>query len=306
MYTNEFNISHSKKHNVKLVGEKDQMRLVDFTGDTTYDSALIALIDSRGTESNKQKVDNHNGTLVYPVHSVASGHYTLKVMKQTSYDRSLYVGWITKIPLVIGSDRMVNFKASPVYNNNVSFYGGIRTDHSSLEKYKVMPRGNNADIIRKAYEITYGCFTDYAKALAIHDWIADNIYYDLDSYKSGRINYAKLGDASCVFHEKLAVCAGYSDLAVIMLRALGIPAYSESCYALGMSTTGEWNCDNVNKGSNHAITMAYIQKRWMIMDITWDSGNKFEGGKFQRTGKTEHRYFDPTLQSFSSTHKLCA
>jgi len=306
MNSNEFNISNSKKHNVKIVGERDQVKIVDFSGDTNYDASLISLINVSGTETNKTKVDNHDGTLVYPVTTATPGHYTLSVMKQSGRGSSWYVGWITKIPLVIGSDRMVSFEESPVYDDNVGFYKGIRSDHSSLEKYKVMPRGDNADIIRKAYEITLGCYTDYSKALAIHDWIADNIYYDLDSFYSGRINYAKLGNASSVFHEKLAVCAGYSDLAVIMLRAVGIPAYSESCYALGLSTDGIWNHNNVNEASNHAITMAYIQKRWVIMDITWDSGNKFEGGKFQQTGKTEHRYFDPTLQSFSSTHKLCA
>lgn len=306
MNINEFNISHSKKYNIKIIGERNQVKMIDFSGDINYDAALIALINGNGMETNKTKVENRDGTLVYPVAAVAPGRYTLRVMKQSCRGSSWYVGWITKIPLVIGSDRNVNFEVSPVYEDNVHFYGGIRSDHSSLEKYKVMPRGNNADIIRKAYEITLGCYTDYSKALAIHDWIADNIYYDLDSFYSGRINYAKLGDASYVFHEKLAVCAGYSDLAVVMLRAVGIPAYSESCYALGLSTDGAWTHDNVNNASNHAITMAYIQKRWMIMDITWDSGNKFEGGKFQQTGKTQHRYFDPTLQSFSSTHRLCA
>lgn len=306
MNNNEFNITNSKRHNVRVMGAKDGFTVVDLTGDNGYNSAFVKLVAGNGTEVVRQKIMRNGNSMTCQLQGISPGHYELIVMKQSEIDRSLYYDWLPQIPTQIGHDRMVTFDKSPVYDSNVSYYGKLKTDHATLEQYKLMPRGNNADIIRKAYEITGSSFTDYAKALAIHDWIADNIYYDLDSYHSGHIDYSKLGSADKVFNGKLAVCAGYSDLAVIMLRAVGIPAFTVSCYALGLSTEGKWTSRNVGNDSNHAITLAYMQKRWVIMDITWDSGKAFENGRFQQTRKTRHRYFDPTLQSLSGTHKLCA
>lgn len=306
MNDKEYNLSNSKKYNVRIVGGKDVVKLANLPECQNGDTYLCCLIASDGTKVDKQKVEAHKGMMTYCFRRVPAGHYNLQVMKKSTTESNWYVGWLSEIPIVIGCDRTVRFEKSPVYDDNANYFGKMKTDHSTLEQYKKLPRGNNADIIKKAYEITKGCLLDYSKLLAIHDWIADNIYYDLDSYNSNRIDYSKLGNATEVYRRKLAVCAGYSDLAVIMLRAVGIPAYSASCYALGLSTAGHWTSDNIKCTSNHAITMAYIQKRWIIMDITWDSGNKFKNGKFQHTGETEHNYFDPTLQSFSGTHKLCA
>lgn len=306
MNNNEFNITNSKRHNVRLVGTKDGFTVIDLTGDQSYDSALVKMVATNGTEVLKQKVMREGSNMTCQLQGIDMGNYELLVMKQCETDRLMYCDWLPQLPIHIGHDRMVTFAKSPVYDGNVSYYGKLKSDRTTLEQYKIMPRGNNADIIRKAFEITGSSFTDYTKALAIHDWIADNIYYDLDSYHSGCIDYSKLGSADAVFNDKLAVCAGYSDLAVIMLRAVGIPAVSVSCYALGLSTEGKWTANNVGKSSNHAITFAYIQKRWVIMDITWDSGNEYKNGKFHHTRKTRHRYFDPTLQCLSSTHKLCA
>jgi transglutaminase-like putative cysteine protease len=306
MNYNEFNISNNRQRNVKIVGGKNLVKLTDVPNEPFYNTVLLCLIAADGTEIDQQKIERNNGALTYPLPHIPVGRYTLRVMRKTDLNSSWFYDWISKVQIAVGRDRMVSFVKSPVYDDNANFFGKMKADRRTIEQYKIMPRGDNADIIRKAYQITQGCFTDYSKALAIHDWIADNIYYDYDSYNSNHIDYSKLGTAAAVFRNKLAVCCGYSDLAVIMLRAVGIPAYSASCYALGVSTAGAWNHNNINSSSNHAITLAYIQKRWIIMDITWDSGNKYENGRFQHTNDTIHRYFDPTLQSFSNTHKFCA
>lgn len=306
MNSSEYNTSNSAKYNVKMVGGKDFITLTKLPDDLNCDMVLASLITPDGKETNKQKIVQSHGKLLYPLNQATAGNYSLQVMRHESPESSWYVGWISNIPIQIKRDRTFVFEESPVYVNNVSAYGQMKKGLTALEQYKTMPRGDNADIIRKAYQITLHCYTDYSKALAIHDWIADNVYYDFDSYYSKSIDYSKLGSAAAVYRNKLAVCCGYSDLAVIMLRAVGIPAYSASCYALGVSTDGTWTRNNIYNTSNHAVTMAFIQNRWVIMDITWDSGNKFEGGRFQQTGPTHHRYFDPTLQSFSNTHKLCA
>ncbi len=306
MNDNEFNSSNNSQRNVRIIGGKNLVKLTDVPDKPLYKTILVSLIATDGTEVDQQKIERSDNALSYSLPHVPAGRYTLRVMRKTDPNSSWFYDWISQVPIAVGSDRMVRFEKSPVYDDNVNFFGKMKADRTTIEQYKAMPRGDNADIIKKAYQITHGCFTDYAKALAIHDWIADNIYYDYDSYYSNRIDYSKLGSAAAVYRNKLAVCCGYSNLAVIMLRAVGIPAYSASCYALGVSTAGTWNRSNVNCDSNHAITLAYIQKRWIIMDITWDSGNKYENGQLQHTNDTRHRYFDPTLQCFSNTHRFCA
>lgn len=306
MNTNELNITNSR-HNIKLIGEKDRIVMANLPSDDWhYDCAWFSLIDTHGRETNSARVVKYKGRLTFNVPYAPPGQYRLQCLFQASPHGGSFTGSKENICLVIGSDRMVRFESSPVYEHNVQFFGKLRTDLATIERCKQIPPGDNAAIIKKAYEITRGCLTDYSKALAIHDWIADNIYYDLDSYTSGRICYAKLGNASEVFSSKLAVCSGYSDLTRLMLRAVGIPAMTISCYALGRSTAQKWTSDNIKQGSNHAITLAFIQKRWIIIDTTWDSGNKYQNGKFQQKGGTSHRYFDSTLQYFSSTHKFCA
>ena len=305
MKENTLSIANNGKYNVKLISGKDSICLTNLPNDINCDSAWFSLFDKNNEEKNSQRVTKYKDQLAYHVQYEDPGHYSMQVMIPKAAGSSWYTMWLRNVPVIIDKDRMVYFESAPVYEHNVKVFNNLKKDMATLEKYKIVPSGCNKEIVSKAYEITKWCFTDYSKALAIHDWIAENIYYDWDSYTNCKIDYSKLGKASQVFSRKLAVCAGYSDLAVSMLRSLGIPAFSQSCYALGFSTSGRWTDKNVHNQSNHAITMVYLQKRWMIMDITWDSQNKYQHGSFQQKGHVDHRYFDPTLQYFSNTHKVC-
>lgn len=305
MKENEFNLTHSKKYNVQLLGGKDTITLFHQSDGSRGDAAWFSLLNAAGVKQHDSIVQKSSTGLVYSLHSANPGRYRLQVLQQKSPQDKMYVGWLGNIGVVIGRDRKVAFEKSPVMDNNMDLYGRLKDDWKTLEAYKMLPSGNNKAIILKAYEIIQGCFTDYSKVMAIHDWIAQNIYYDMDSYLSGHIDYSKLGDSSKVFENRLAVCAGYSDLAVVMLRAIGIPAVSQSCFALGMSTSGNWTDQNIKHESNHAITRAYVQKRWILMDTTWDSHNEYKNATFQKNGQITHQYFDPTIQSLSNTHKLC-
>ena len=108
---------------------------------------------------------------------------------------------------------------------------------------------------------------------------------------------------------KKSVCQGYSDLSVALLRAAGIPAMALSCFALGISIEKKWTPQILGSTeTNHCITAAFGEKhkRWMIMDITWDSDNEYVNGTFKSKsglGK-HHKYFDVTIPFLSFTHRL--
>lgn len=164
----------------------------------------------------------------------------------------------------------------------------------------------DARIKALAYRISKGIFFDYAKLLAVHNWVAENIYYDLDALHSGQYKY---NDASALgtLTARKGVCQGISNLSIAILRSMGIPAYGVQCFALGVSTSGGWEIkNNLNATANHQITIAYADKRWVIMDITWDSDNIFENGEYkQKTGLgVSHKYFDSTIMFISNTHRF--
>jgi hypothetical protein len=178
---------------------------------------------------------------------------------------------------------------------------GMRSDPAALEFYSQpnygFERSNTSGVINLALEkmakkITNGLTTDYEKALAIHTWVADNIYYDypLAAYHENPDTPApeSATDPIGVLELGRTVCEGYSRLAVSLLRSIGIPAR----YVTG------------NRFPGHAWNEVFADNRWIFVDATWDSGNKWYGEGDIVSGGADRslRYFDCELSSFASKH----
>lgn len=161
----------------------------------------------------------------------------------------------------------------------------------------------DAEIVAMSDQICAGAADDYEKLLKIHDWVAENIYYDYDDYY-GRSDDS-VTEALDVFNSKRSVCAGYADLFTTLVQAQGIPCRQVSGYALGLSAVGHWTDDNVTREtSNHAWNQAYIDHRWINIDTTWDSDNKYENGEYIYGGIDYHLYFDISNLFLSYNHKI--
>ena len=181
-----------------------------------------------------------------------------------------------------------------VYESNLEYMSGWMStkDEIALE---VPDR-----IRRTAERITAGYKTDYDKARAIHEYVADTIYYDLDYAKHNRPS--TFVTAEEVFDKSIAVCEGYTNLTVALLRSVGIPAAFVEGYALGIGNTAH-NWDNADlTSSNHAWIEAWVDGKWIIMDPTWDSKNTYENGEKIHLVTDFYRYFDVTPEMFSATH----
>ena len=147
--------------------------------------------------------------------------------------------------------------------------------------------------------MTKGKTSAYDKLIAVHDWVASNIYYDYDALRSGG---GWPVDAAETLRMRRTVCEGYANLATAMLRANGIPAKTIIGYAL-YDNEDSWNLSNMyGDRANHAWTQAFVNGRWILMDVTWDSDNSYENGAYH-TSKALHTYFDSTLEFFSYTHR---
>lgn len=144
---------------------------------------------------------------------------------------------------------------------------------------------------------------DYAKVFLLHKWVAENIYYDYDAYRSGERTFY---DSAEILANKRSVCEGYANLLRDLILAQGIPCMKADTYALGLSTNGgsfAVSADKAASGSNHAHVEAWADGHWVIMDATWDSNNKYENGAYNTEAPNGFYYFDITPEALSLDHK---
>lgn len=159
----------------------------------------------------------------------------------------------------------------------------------------------HADIIALANEITSGLQSDREKLIAIHDWVASNIKYDVEDFLAPPIE--KPQDALSVLRRKSGVCSGYSSLTAALLRASGIPARVVGGWARQWNETWADLLQNLPEDllsdGNHAWNEVFVDGRWIPVDVTWDAG-AIDNGVF--TPELRRRYLDPRPELFSDDH----
>lgn len=192
------------------------------------------------------------------------------------------------------------FADSPTLEENMLIFQQPKDLEDCLHETKDIP-STDSEIQTLSNEITIGCQSDYDKVLKIHDWVAENIYYDYDAFHSG-----DYGDpnALIVLHNKCGVCEGYANLFAALVRAQNIPCRVQAGFALGDGVKPVWTDENLNAPmSNHAWNEAYVDGRWMLIDTTWDSTNGIENGQWIKGNSINHIYFDAHMKFFSLSHR---
>jgi hypothetical protein len=123
-------------------------------------------------------------------------------------------------------------------------------------------QSNDPALLQLTKEITRESRFAHEAANAILSWIADNLTFDL--------SISVPSDALSALRFKKAYCVGYSNLAVAMLRAAGIPArvahgYLPPGYEWGFSKD-YWGV-KVNDGGYHAyLEIFYPDIGWVFSD----------------------------------------
>ena len=154
-------------------------------------------------------------------------------------------------------------------------------------------------------EIAGGVSNHYTKAYLLHRWVAENIYYDYDSYLHGSDTYT---DVTEIIAHGRTVASGYSQLLMWLLRAQGIPAFTTQTYALGLTAQG--GSFAVKKDAagitepNHEFVEAFADGRWIILDPSWDSNNEYENGVKTTLAPYAYYYFDITPEALSNEQKI--
>lgn len=237
------------------------------------------------------------------------GVYTLHIFYRSKSNSNSYIGLnaANGFPLNIKFGAICTVIAR-TFDNNKNIFIDMNDRFFRENNRTVVPNSHFIpdEIVKLARKITRYSFSNYEKILAIHDWVADNIYYDYDSLEDKSYMKQKQ-DALTVVNRKRTVCGGYSELTVTLLRAVGVAAINMDCFALGGSSCGNWEVlSNMEDEANHVVTFAYADDRWIMMDVTWDSDNEFRNGCYgKKSGYgASHQYFDCTLAFFSYTHRF--
>ena len=182
------------------------------------------------------------------------------------------------------------------------------TDDFDPSSYNTVPDKqkkleNLAEISAQAKSIVSGKNTDEEKLKAIHDWVATNIAYDMESYNANDIMAA--ADPVHVFKTKRAVCAGYSQIMRLMLTSVGVPCLCVIGYGAGLGTSGSISVGTDLSESNHEWNLVFVDGSWKIVDATWDSQNAYYGpGDYRnKSGQAPTRkYYEISPTEFSKDH----
>lgn len=192
------------------------------------------------------------------------------------------------------------------YQWNLAVFSSKSADESAYFEHALPSSAIQSDdpgISALALSIVQNADGDYEKAKAIYRWVSGNVWYDWDSLEDS----TKRGVNSALetLQNRRAVCLGYANLTVALLRAAGVPSLVAAGHAVGESRVDEVFFDFAEsfRNGNHVWAEAYIDGRWVIMDVTWATNNKFQHGKYSKRRDPNHEYFDITLYDLSRTHK---
>jgi hypothetical protein len=135
---------------------------------------------------------------------------------------------------------------------------------------------------------------DFKKVKIIHDWIIDNINYDVEAYGKGIIRNRTYTE---VVKNRLAVCEGYAELFKAMCTLAGFEAVTVTGAVKDESTVAFY--DYI---LGHVWNAVKIHGIWYLADITWDSISKLDNDnnlecRFYRTS-----YLFPRPEHLIYTH----
>ncbi len=123
----------------------------------------------------------------------------------------------------------------------------------------------------------------FARARAIHDYVADRIAYDAVALAEKR--YPPYNPKT-VLKRRMGVCAGYAKLFVAIAKAAGLKAV----YLTGHARQEDGGID----GIGHAWNAVQLEGRWYLLDTTWDSGF-VKGRRFDKRFRTTYYLTPPKV-----------
>ena len=163
--------------------------------------------------------------------------------------------------------------------------------------------------------------SDVDKARKIHDFVAENIYYDDYAFKTGKNQYCnpytnlynlknKVTSANSKGGKVATVCLGEAAITTVLARAEGIPARICNGHHVGLGAGNyqNWGTESGVNDIDHWWAELYIDGQWLVVDPNAGSGNHWKRDSFSDAGTWEHKglisrvSFLPTAEQFATTY----
>jgi len=209
-------------------------------------SAHAGLKVLEGEHTVTYDIVNPRGVAFIPDYSNES--FTQKVLSQDEFSKRVQV-----------TSRMQPMKTRVPYPMPAGSITGALQQYLTTERDR---QSGDANISKLARDLAQGSKYAHEAANSILSWIADNLTFDS--------SITVPADAVSALKYRKAYCVGYSNLAVAMLRAAGIPArvahgYLPPGYEWGF-TKDYWGV-KVNDGGFHAyLEIYYPDTGWTFTD----------------------------------------
>lgn len=158
---------------------------------------------------------------------------------------------------------------------------------NSKEEKDLKSINNTKNVVeQKEQEVIKGLnnSNNATKILGVHNWLIDNLQYDVTMQKENNSNiYGAL-------IEKNVVCEGYAKAFKYILDDLEIP-----CVII----CGEV-VDEDGNSQKHAWNEVYLNGKWYAIDVTWDDPIIIGGGKI--TNELRYKYFLKGATDINKNH----
>ena len=127
----------------------------------------------------------------------------------------------------------------------------------------------------------------YLRVKILHDWVALNLSYDIESYRDSSIPQQSVQN---VLSSGKAVCAGFASIFTELCRTAGFEVREISGYSRGFG----WSIVKWEKfDSNHAWNAVFINGFWHLIDATWDGGYCTDDYKYVKKYSTKYLFIEP-------------
>ena len=166
-------------------------------------------------------------------------------------------------------------------------------------------------------KITKGADTDYDKLLKIYEYVAGNFYYDNVAFSTKKKQYVdpyrnlynlrnKKTSENSKGGKVATTCVGYAALVCALARAQDIPTRIVNGHHISLGDGGynNWSTEKSITSIDHWWNECYVDGRWITVDTTPGSSNKWDSksNKWTYTGLTNYIYFDPTPEQLATSH----
>ena len=180
---NEYQLNHSGKYPTSIIIHKDGFTLNGIPGDSSYNYIWLQMFRPNGEQVYDEIVPRSaSGDARFVISGLAAGQYRTEFYRAPEH-YTQYKGFLD--PIAEYKDGSWSILDSPVYQRNTSASFKESVSEAALAFFRRPGRdiqSGDAQIKAVANSVTSGVSGDYAKALALHDWVCDNIYYDYDAF----------------------------------------------------------------------------------------------------------------------------